>query len=171
VYVESVSRVLQQSITSSNPVHHPQSSWLWSRLGTIVTTLSAGADEREFTIHQNFLCERSLYLAAATKEHWKQWQEHRVPLPDDDCLAVGMYVQWTYGRKIFSRPSRGQADDKLVCDEHSLLVDAFIFGEKIQDGLFMDAIIDSIIASINVRGKDVRFRYLDFTRYLRQTQP
>jgi hypothetical protein len=110
-------------------------------------------------VHQSLLCERSPYFAAATKEHWKEGQEHRIPLPDDSSLAVGLYVQWIYAGKIFSRPSKEEADDKSSCDEQTLLVEAFIFGEKVQDGQFKDAIVDSILTAINDPGKDGKLWY------------
>lgn len=64
-----------------------------------------------------------------------------------------MYIQWLYGRKIFSRPTEAEGNEDSSYGELSLLVDAFVFGEKVQDGDFKDAVIDAVIASINVRDK------------------
>jgi hypothetical protein len=41
----------------------------------------------------------------------------------------------------------------------SLLVESFIFGEKIQDGDFKDAVVDAMILSINTMGKDDKHWY------------
>jgi hypothetical protein len=124
-----------------------------------VTTLVAEPDEREIRVHQDLLCARSPYFAAAAKEHWKEGQERRVPLLHDKYVAVGLYVQWIYGGKIFSRPSKGDGDHNPAHSEVSDLVEAFVFGEKIQDGDFKDAVIDSVIASINIPGKDGKCWY------------
>jgi hypothetical protein len=103
------------------------------RLRKIVTTLVVGTDGCEFLVYQNRLYERSPYFAAATKEDWKEGQEHRIPLPDDNPSGVGLYIQWIYGGRIFSRPSERESEinDKPIYNETSLLVEGFIFGEKI----------------------------------------
>ena len=44
-------------------------------------------------------------------------------------------------------------------DELEVLIDSFIFGEKIQDGAFKDAIIDSLIASVSTLGKEGKYWY------------
>jgi hypothetical protein len=124
-----------------------------------VTTLVAGPDEREICVHQDLLCARSPYFVAAAKEDWKEGQERRVPLLHDKYAAVGLYVQWIYGGKIFSRPSKGDVDYSPTHGEIPDLVDAFVFGEKIQDGDFKDAVIDSVTASINVPDKDGKCWY------------
>jgi hypothetical protein len=119
-----------------------------------VTTVVAGPDEREIRVHQYLLYARSPYFAAAAKEDWKEGQERRVPLLHDKYVAVGLYVQWIYGGNIFSRPSKEDGDHSAAHSQVSDLVEAFVFGEKLQDGDFKDAVIDSVIASINVPGKD-----------------
>ncbi|KAM0724081.1 hypothetical protein Q7P37_000261 [Cladosporium fusiforme] len=133
----------------------------WRKLGKVITTLVVGRDEREFPVHQKRLCEHSPYFAAAAKDDWKEGQEGRIPLLCDSTLAVGLYVQWIYGGRIFTRPGRGGAEDKdkAPYSETSLLVEGFIFGEKIQDGDFRDAVVDAIIVSINDPGKDDLVRY------------
>jgi hypothetical protein len=131
------------------------------RLGKIITTLVVGMNELEFPVHQQRLCERSLYFAATTKEDWKEGQEHRVPLPYDNPSAVGLYIQWIYGGRIFTRLGKQESEieDKRTYSETSLLVEGFIFGERVQDGSFRDAVIDAMIVSINTTGKDDKHRY------------
>jgi hypothetical protein len=110
-----------------------------------MTTLVVGPDEREYCVHRDLLSARSPYFAGASKDEWKEGQERRVPLPDDEHIAVEFYVQWIYAGKIFSRPSTKDGDSS----ELSELVGAFVFGEKVQDDDFRDAVIDSVIASIH----------------------
>lgn len=131
------------------------------RLGKIITILVVGTDEREFPVHQQRLCERSPYFTAAAKADWKEGREHRVPLPYDNPSAVGLYIQWIYSGKIFTRPGKqeGEIEDKPTYSEALLLVEGFIFGDKVQDGDFKDAIVDAMIASINTTGKDDKHWY------------
>lgn len=120
-------------------------SLTYGSLGTTMTTLVVGPDELEYCVHRDLLSSRSPYFAAAAKEEWKEGQDCRVPLPDDEHVAVEFYVQWIYAGKIFSRPSANDEDSTELLD----LVGAFIFGEKVQDADFRDAVIDSLIASVH----------------------
>ena len=85
------------------------------------------------------------------KEEWKESQERAVPLPDDDPKVVDLYTQWLYCRKVLSH------DSTLISERNSgeldLLIDAFVFGEKIQDQLFRDTIIDALITYTNTPDK------------------
>jgi hypothetical protein len=68
-----------------------------------------------------------------------------------------LYVQWLYSSRIFSQ----QPLEKLErgYDELQLLIDGFIFGEKVQDGDFKDAVIDALFASVSTLGKDDKYWY------------
>lgn len=85
------------------------------------------------------------------KEEWKEGREREVPLPDDDPRVVDLYTQWLYCGKVLSH------DPTLKSEQHSgeldLLIDAFVFGEKIQDELFRDTIIDALIMYTNTPDK------------------
>lgn len=118
-----------------------------------MTTLLVGHYERQFLVHQDLLSKHSPYFAVATKGKWKEGQEHRIPLQCDDPLAVGLYVQWIYGEKIFSCASEENTEDESLYSEIDLLVNSCGFGEKIQDESFRDAVIDSIVALINTPGE------------------
>lgn len=119
-----------------------------------MTTLVVGEAEYRFLVHQDLLCKQSPYFAAAAEEKWKEGQEHRIPLQCDNPRTIGLYVQWIYGGKIYSRLREERAEDDPTYNELSLLVEAFIFGEMVQDGRFKDVVIDSLIASINTPGKE-----------------
>lgn len=109
-------------------------------------TLLVGNDRDEHIIHETLLRSRSPFFASALKKEWDATQERRIPLPDDDGAVVELYLQWLYRGKLFTRPlSEDIGND---CYEHSLLVDAFNFGEKIQDEQFKDCVIDALIISV-----------------------
>lgn len=85
------------------------------------------------------------------KGEWKESHERTVPLPDDDPKVVDLYTQWLYCGKVLSH------DPTLKSEQHSgeldLLVDAFVFGEKIQDALFRDTIINTLMMYTNTPDK------------------
>lgn len=68
-------------------------------------------------------------------------------------------MQWIYGEKIFSRASEENTEDEPLYSEIDLLVNSYVFGEKIQDESFRDAVIDSMIVSINTLGKEKKSWY------------
>lgn len=122
-----------------------------------ITTLVVGAEERKYHVHQGLLSSSSPYFAAAIKEEWVEGQKRRIPLLDDSAAAVDLYVQWLYGRRIFSRQSSEKLKDGQ--EELGVLIDGFVFGEKIQDGEFKDAVIDAITSSVSTIGKDDKYWY------------
>ncbi|GAB7336615.1 hypothetical protein MBLNU13_g10312t1 [Cladosporium sp. NU13] len=54
-------------------------------------------------MHKALLCEASELFTSASKEGWKEGQEHRAPFPDDTSSFVDLYAQWTYTRRIVCR--------------------------------------------------------------------
>ncbi|KAI7081684.1 hypothetical protein KC356_g8962 [Hortaea werneckii] len=109
--------------------------------GGAITTLTVGEKGTEYKVHEAFLCENSAFFASASKAEWKEDEEHRVPLPDDDPSVVDMYVNWLYTGKIFCRHSQ----DERRTSEYKLLISGYEFGEKVQDDGFRNAVVDSLI--------------------------
>jgi hypothetical protein len=68
-----------------------------------------------------------------------------------------LYVQWLYNNRIFSRQSLEKLKEGF--DELQLLIDGFVFGEKVQDSDFKDAVIDALFASVSTLGKDDKYWY------------
>jgi hypothetical protein len=98
------------------------------------------------------LSKRSEFFASASKEEWKEGQERRVPLPDDTPSVVDLYVQWIYTGGIFSPDKPIEDDgDREECKNgrhFDLLIGGFVFGEKVQDGEFKDAVLDALIHTV-----------------------
>jgi hypothetical protein len=122
-----------------------------------ITTLAVGEEEVEYKVHEALLSERSEFFTSASKEEWKEGQEHRVPLPDDTPSVVDLYVQWIYsGRVLSGRTLGGKIPVKEEADgeeckngsQFDLLIGGFVFGEKIQDGGFKDAVVDALIHTV-----------------------
>lgn len=101
----------------------------------------------EHTVHKDLLCNKSPFFSAAVNDHWKEGQEGRVPLPNDDPAVFALYIQWIYRGRIFSRQDMGDTGGNQ--QEIKLLVDAFVLGEKLQDQDFKDAVIDSLVYAVD----------------------
>jgi hypothetical protein len=115
-------------------------------------------------VHETLLCEASGFFASASKKEWKEGQKDRIPLPDDNTSVVDLYVQWLYTGRIVIRErsveekrqekeekGEGEGEDQEGCKNgHEVdgLTGAFVFGEKVQDGDFKDAVIDALIHTV-----------------------
>jgi hypothetical protein len=108
----------------------------------------------EYKVHEVLLCEASEFFASASEEELKEGQEHRMTLPDDTPYIVDLHVQWVYTRRIVIRkkPVEKEADREACKNGHEfdVLIGAFVFGEKVQDGDFKDAVIDALIHTVAV---------------------
>ncbi|KAK1086140.1 hypothetical protein LTR33_001711 [Friedmanniomyces endolithicus] len=112
--------------------------------GEEVVTLVVGEEASPLVIHKQLICEHSLFFKSSMKEEWQEGQDRTIPLPDDRVEVVTLYVQWAYQEKILSHGHPTMAEhDRAELDQ---LIDAFAFGEKIQDGRFRDAVLDALIA-------------------------
>jgi hypothetical protein len=102
-------------------------------------------------VHEDILCKGSPFFASACKEEWKQGREHYIPLKGDEPSIVDLYLQWIYTGRIFSRPSdEGGPEGE---GELGILVEGYIFGEKVQNGDFKDAVVDAIVKCFPIPSK------------------
>ncbi len=92
-------------------------------------TLAAGPGPQSYVVHEELLCEHSPFFKAAVKKEWKEAQERIIPLPDDGPEVVCLYVHWVYACRILSR--HANLANESGSGEMDLLVDAFVFVEKI----------------------------------------
>ncbi|KAF2158361.1 hypothetical protein M409DRAFT_31115 [Zasmidium cellare ATCC 36951] len=99
----------------------------------------------------------SEFFAAALKKEWQEGQKRQVPLPADRPKVVDLYVHWLYTGKIFVRPLLEETGENNT--ESAIIVELFLFGEKVQDGNLKDAAIDALIMATNTQDKDQKLWY------------
>lgn len=117
------------------------------RLDGEVILVRVGTAGAEVFIHQNLVCESSMFFRSMLTHKWKESADRIVLLPYDDPITFNVYAEWKYTGKILS--SIADQDDTNQ-EEWLHLVQAYILGDKLQDGPFKDAVLDSIIAKSNV---------------------
>lgn len=120
-----------------------------SRLEGEVVTVLVGESEQKCIVHEQLLCARSPFFAAAFEKEWKEGQERTIPLPDDTPEVLDLYFQWIYSGKIFTREAPSKSDRGV--GELHLLIESYTFGEKIQDRDYQDALLDSLLACTDTK--------------------
>lgn len=118
--------------------------------GSCIVTLRVGTEvTRDFIVHEQLLIANSAFMAASMKAGWKENNEKLIPLPEDQPDIFEIYQIWLYER-VIRLPSLPKAATDAF--ELGLLVDTYIFGNKMLDLLFTDAIFDCIIEHIRTKG-------------------
>ncbi|TKA83002.1 hypothetical protein B0A55_04672 [Friedmanniomyces simplex] len=122
------------------------------RLERLSVTVLVGEDGHSFSVHEGLLCENSPFFTSAMKKEWAEGQKREIPLPDDKPEVFNLYAEWKYTGKLLSRLS--PSDSGSNGGELTLLIDAYVFGEKVQDRDFQDATLDALIMSTNTQDQE-----------------
>lgn len=105
-----------------------------------VGNTSAASD---FYIHEALLRSKSVFFDAALKKCWREGEEGRVLLPEDEATTFGIYQSFLYTQKLPIRQAHehinlGESENQ---PEYLELAKLYVFGEKIQDASFKNAVI------------------------------
>jgi hypothetical protein len=85
--------------------------------------LIVGPDQESFRVHKAILCARAAYFQTMFDGNFKEAQELRATLPEDDPHTVGLFIEWAYaGRVATNEPISDQIllygfAEKLCLDE------------------------------------------------------
>lgn len=106
-----------------------------------------GPEQAAFNIHEQLIRARSPFFAAALNKCWREGRDRRIDLPEDSVETVQRYFQFCYSGKILVEwtkdSSRMQLNDNLP--EFWILAHLYVFGEKVQDIPFKNAVIDMFV--------------------------
>ena len=109
-----------------------------------------GQDRTSFNIHEQLLRSRSSFFSAALNKCWREGRESRIELPEDSVDVVQRYFQFLYSGKVFVEwtldSSKLQLNDNLP--EFWSLAHLYVFGEKVQDAMFKNAVSDMFVKRI-----------------------
>lgn len=104
-----------------------------------MVTVRVGAEKADFAVHQNLLCKNSPFFDAALRNDWTEAETRVVPLPEARPEVFSVYQSWLLQQTIFSAAPE-QADE-----EWSILIEAYVLGERLGDVNFKDAIMDAVL--------------------------
>jgi hypothetical protein len=108
-------------------------------------------------VHLGMLCKSSLFFQRAVKPEWHGTEGalNSIPLADDVVGTVSDYIRWLYHGKIpinlhitggDTREEKAEEMEKI----HVLLAEAYVFGEKIMDVKYKNAVVEAMFAAKKV---------------------
>ena len=62
-----------------------------------------GSGMETFMVHQNLICPRSVFFQNALKGPWKELEERRILLPDDEPAVFSLYLRLLYVSHLLTR--------------------------------------------------------------------
>ena len=114
--------------------------------GNIVSVL-VGPETTVLNVHENLVRSRSTFFEAALKKCWQEGREARLHLPEDAHEIVKLYFQFLYAHKLFINWTRraGELSRNANFPEYITLAHLYVFGEKVGDVMFKNAVVDAFI--------------------------
>ncbi|KAF5851405.1 hypothetical protein GGP41_004187 [Bipolaris sorokiniana] len=113
-------------------------------------------DTENLNVHRGVLCKSSGFFRRATKPEWTELREQpdTIDLPDDSVQTVSDYIRWLYsGNTSIKLYYVGEDKRERVAEEAEkvfvMLAEAYVFGEKIVDTKYKNAVMETMIAAID----------------------
>ncbi|CAK1360416.1 hypothetical protein CB0940_06468 [Cercospora beticola] len=130
------------------------------RYASAIIAVVAGQDERSatFHVHEDLLREHSHFFDAALNHQWKEAQERKITLPEDNPDVVDVYVQWLYGDTVKDALTKTLGGPRRF--RSAVWAVAYLFGDKIQDRPFSNAVMEAWTLSIDEPLDDGLRRYV-----------
>lgn len=67
----------------------------------VTITVSTGADETEFVLHKNMICDHSPFFKAAFTGMFKEGSTQAMTLEDVGSASFGLLVRWLYTKEVY----------------------------------------------------------------------
>jgi len=120
-----------------------------------------------FFIDAGALRQGGSFFSTALKKQWKEGQEGCIELPEEEAWIFGLYAQWLYTGKFFSK-SNGEED---TANESDTLCKLYALGEVVMDRVFQDRTLDALYASISDPENPVYLPGANSVNYICQETP
>ena len=107
------------------------------------------------SVHQGVLCKSSEFFRRMMKPEWTGSRDcpNTIELSNETGDTVSDYVKWLYGGIVPCILYKADKDDKRekVAEEAEkvfvLLAEAYVFGEKILDSKYKNAVVRTVVAA------------------------
>jgi len=108
-------------------------------LGDKTVSIVVGAEKRLFAIHKGLLCSVSDYFRAALDGNFKEAEEQKIELLEDDPKVVARFQLWLYSGKVID-----EGEDTTALD-YPMLVNIYVFAETRRILSLQNHLVDTII--------------------------
>ncbi|GIZ37635.1 hypothetical protein CKM354_000107800 [Cercospora kikuchii] len=110
-------------------------------------TVGTGDDAEVFLVHDFLLKQSSKFFQTALKEEWREGQDKKINLPDDEPDIFGAYVEYLFSGKIATATEKAAVD--LTRDdaglEYTCQAKLYVLGEKLLDDKFCDCALRAMV--------------------------
>ncbi|KJX93365.1 hypothetical protein TI39_contig4330g00003 [Zymoseptoria brevis] len=118
-----------------------------SRFSGPFVTIKVGAESDQpatFTVHETLIKKSHDFFRVAMDKKWKEGQRREIELPNDDPEVIGSFVQWMYTDNITVIPTYEMKLEESN-KQYVQLAHMYVFGEKIQNIAFQNAVLSAIL--------------------------
>ncbi|KAK3718678.1 hypothetical protein LTR37_004895 [Vermiconidia calcicola] len=98
--------------------------------------LIVGSEAKEFIVHSSHLAHTSPVFQAAVKQIWKEGEDQKMTLPEDEPSVVHTYLHFAYSGKVPVRPptqTRAPARTSMDKKFKNAVIDAVIAKTRVAD--------------------------------------
>jgi hypothetical protein len=124
-----------------------------SMRGRSIEVLVGPAPPVLFIVHEHLVCSGSAFFKAAMNHGWSEASQRSIRFEVDEPDAFDAYLHWLYYGTIPSQV------DENGSAEFLMLSQAYVLGDRIQDGDFCDAVVDAIIDKCNTLTADNTYMF------------
>lgn len=109
-----------------------------------------GESAEEYLFHRSIILQSS-WFSKALEGDFEEARTGIIRLVDDDPADFTLYAHWLYTGRLLAESSNPDGKRQTL---YSILIKAYIFGDKIDHNEYMDSVIDTIIHVSSREGKD-----------------
>ncbi|KAM3421414.1 hypothetical protein BST61_g1808 [Cercospora zeina] len=120
------------------------------RYNSQIITLKVGKESETLTIHEDNLRQSSPFFRAALDKHWKEGTTDEIVIPEDDIKVVSEYVDWLY--RAICMEHCADENGNYPSEQWKTLAKLYVFGEKVQDARFSNAVLARMLDYIDNTG-------------------
>lgn len=120
----------------------------------ITVTVGDEEEKRSFKIHEDAICDRSMFFRNSMKPEWASMRPdpRTIHLPEDSPEAFALYRTWLYCGKLAILPETSTGDSNLENsnlgtppEHYHTLAYAYVLGERLLDVRFKNTIMDTYV--------------------------
>lgn len=112
----------------------------------VIVRVGSVTNSEDFHVHEQRLAASSPYFEAAFDKHYKDGAEGApLELPDDDPTTFQLYAHYVYDKSSIRDLDLSTDMRHTVYDTFLDLLQAYIFGEKVQNSGFQNEVMNRIL--------------------------